>query len=56
MLITTSRKGTVTSEGKPHHEKNKTHEEEQGGLKNTIKRNEWRTPEGRSIEEQSRKF
>jgi hypothetical protein len=37
--------------------KNTTHEEEPGGLKkHTIKRDEWRTLEGRSKEEQSRKF
>jgi hypothetical protein len=55
-VITSTRKGTVTREGKPHHENNKT-QEEQGGLKkHTIKRDEWRTLEGRSKEEQSRKF
>jgi hypothetical protein len=54
--ITSTRKGTVTREGKPHHGKNKTHEEEQGGLKtHTTKRDEWRTLEGRSKEEHSRK-
>jgi hypothetical protein len=37
--------------------KNKTHEEEQGGLKkHTIKQDEWRTLEGGSKEELWRKF
>jgi hypothetical protein len=55
--IRSTRKGTVTREGKPHHEKNKTYEEEQDGLKkHTIKRDEWRTLEGRSKEEQLRKI
>jgi hypothetical protein len=35
-LITSTRKGTVTREGKLHHEKNKTHEG-QGGLKKHTK-------------------
>jgi hypothetical protein len=61
MVITSTRKGTVTREGNPHHEKNNTnayilqtkHMKKNKVVlkKHTIKRDEWRTLEGRSKEE-----